>query len=480
MSDTTSVPSPSFTAAGFVAPLESAVLAGVQADMQGAFGGNLNFTTSTSGTTNGTPQGQLATTLTAIIGDANASFLELANGVDPAYADGRMQDAIGRIYFITRIPAQPTTLQVACVGLAQVVIPPGAIIEDQLDNLYTCADGGTIGSGGTVTLPFVCSTTGPTAIPPANSCTIYQAVPGWDTATVVSGVIGQAVEGRAAFETRRSASVALNAVGAVDAILGQVLSVPGVTDGYVVDNPQSTTQTIGGVALAANSLYVCVAGSFSNQAVAQAIWTKKAPGCAYTGTTSVTVTDPNPLYITPPSYTVKFTIANNTQIFFAVSIKNSTAVPSTALVSIQTAIENAFSGTDGGAIPRLGGEIFASRFYAGIAALGSWANIISIQLSCINNPTVTFTASIAGTTMTVTGTPSGTIAIGQFVTDANGNVAGGTQITAGSGTSWTVSVSQTVASETMVGVVPNQNDITMNINQEPVFSPGNVTLTLGS
>jgi hypothetical protein len=480
MSGTTSVPSPTFGPNGFVAPLESAILAGVQADMQGAFGGNLNFTTAAGATTNSTPQGQLANSEAAIIGDANTAFLELANGVDPAYAEGRMQDAIARIYFITRHPAQPTVLQVVCTGLVGVPIPGGALIEDQSNNLYSCLVGGTIGSNGTVTLPFQCSENGPVAVPSSTSCTIYQAVPGWDTVAISSGVIGKAVETRAAFEQRRQNSVAVNSIGSIDAILGAVLSVPGVVDAYVIDNPQPTAQTVGGRTLAANSIYVAVAGSATNLAVGQAIWSKKAPGCAYTGTTSVVVTDPNPLYSSPPTYTVSFDIATNTSIFLSVTLKNSAAIPSTALASIQTAISNAFSGADGGTIPRMGAEIFASRFYAGIASLGSWANIVTIQLGCINNPSASFTGSISGTTLTVSAVASGALAIGQFITDTTRLIASGTQILSGSGSTWTVSLSQTVASEAMVGAVANQNDITMNINQEPVFSPNNVVLVLGS
>lgn len=57
------------------------------------------------------------------------------------------------------------------------------------------------------------------------------------------------------------------------------------------------------------------------------------------------------------------------------------------------------------------------------------------------------TGSIAATTLTVSAVASGAVAIGQAVTGAG--VTAGTYITAGSGTSWTVSASQTIASETL-------------------------------
>ncbi|KAA1013039.1 hypothetical protein FVF58_09620 [Paraburkholderia panacisoli] len=467
----TNIPAPQFTATGFVAPAESAILAGAQLDINTAFGGVLDQSLTT-------PQGQLAMSEAAIVGDANAQFLALANGVDPAFASGRMQDGIGRLYFLTRLAALPTTLQISCSGGLNVNIPVGAQIQDASGNLYACTTAGTIPASGSITLSFACMTNGPIAVPSSNSVSIYQAISGWDSVTCISGVIGRNVESRTAFELRRQQSVAMNSIGMLDSILGNVLNVSGVVDAYVLDNPTGSPTTIGGVTLGANSLYVCVAGSYTNLAVAQAIWTKKPPGCAYTGNTTATVTDPNPQYSTPPSYSVKFQAAVNTPIFIAVTLKNSSAVPSTALTQIQGAIDNAFSGEDGGIVPRLGSMIFASRFYAGIALLGSWAQIISVQIGCGNNPSATFTGSISGNTLTVSSVASGALAVGQYIADAAGAIVSGTQITAGSGTSWTVSIAQTVASETMYGVVPNQNDVTMNINQEPTFAAANVILTL--
>lgn len=468
---TTNVPAITWVNGSPVLPAESAILAGVQADQASAFGGGMNMQLST-------PQGQLAQSQTAIIGDKNSQIAYIANQVDPATSSGQWQDAIGQLYFLTRLPAQPTTLQVQCVGGNNTPIPVGAQIKDSSGNIYSCTTPGTIPIGGSITLPFACLTTGPIAVPGSTQVTIYQAISGWDSVTVTSGVIGRAVESRAAFELRRQQSVATNSVGMLDSVLGAVLGVAGVVDAYVIDNPQSTSQTIGGVSLNANSLYVCVAGSFSAQAVAKAIWGKKPPGCNYTGNTTQTVVDPNPQYASPPSYTVAFQTATNTPIFFAVSIKNSSGVPSNALNLIQTAFDNAFSGADGGVVPRIGAELFASRFYAGIASLGSWAQIVSITMGCINNPSAQFTGSISGNTLTVSSVASGALAIGQFIADSTGNVVSGTQITAGSGTSWTVSIAQTVSSETMFGCVANLNDVTMNINQEPTFAAANVTLAL--
>ena len=75
-----------------------------------------------------------------------------------------------------------------------------------------------------------------------------------------------------------------------------------------------------------------------------------------------------------------------------------------------------------------------------LSSFASWASSTYFGSS--------FTGSISGTTLTTSAT-TGTITIGELVTGAG--VAANTQIIAGSGTSWTVSASQSVGSEAMTG-----------------------------
>ena len=466
MSGSTSVPNITFGPTGFVAPLESAILVGIQEDWNAALGGNLNPAMNT-------PQGQIEVSEAALVGNGYNQQVALFNGVDPAYASGRMQDAIARIYKLTRIPSQPTALQVACGGLVGVVIPVDARIADDQGNIYQCTGAGTIPVGGSITLGFAAVIAGPTAVPATVS--IFQAIPGWNTASVASGVVGQNTETRAEFEARRQLSLSKNGAGFLPAIQGIVLEVPGVIECYVTENYTGAPVTVQGVTLDANSLYVCVAGGAAAD-VAQAIWIKKNPGCGYTGNHTETVYDTSPGYSPPyPSYSVTFQIPDAVYVCMSVTLANSSQVPSNAAALVQAAIQSAFTGADGGLRATIGSTIYASRYYAGVASLGTWAQIISIQIGISGNPTVTFTGSIAGVTLT-TSSPTGTIAIGQFVFGTN--VAPGTIITAGSGSSWTVSVNQTVASTAMSGVAAVNNDVDTQIDWLPSLFNADVNVIL--
>jgi hypothetical protein len=382
-SGTTSVPPIQFTPTGLVVPAESAVLAGVQADWNAAFGGNLNPALNT-------PQGQVESSQTDVIASMNSMFAYFVNQVNPDTAAGFMQDAIGRIYFLTRNPGLPTVVQCTCIGLSGTVIPIGALASDTSGNLYVCQEAGTIPISGSISLPFACTVNGPTACPIATLTNIYQAIPGWDTiSNPAEGVAGAYVETQAAFAFRRQQSVAINAHGSTYAIYGNVFAVPGVIDCYVIDNPIGAVVNTGSTSypLAAHSVYVAVVGGAA-QAVAQAIWNKKDLGCNYNGNTSQTVVDTSGYEIPYPSYTVSFEIPNATTILFAVTIANSASLPSNIVSLVQNAVVAQFTGANGSARARIGSLILAATYYAPIISIGPEVSVLQVLLG-ISSATLT-------------------------------------------------------------------------------------------
>lgn len=443
MTITTSVPALTFTSSGVSIPDELDVLDGVLTDIDTAFGGGMSTALTT-------PQGQLAQSLTAIIGDKNDQIAAVADSLNPDVAEGRWQDAIGRLYFLERIAASGTVVTARCTGLVGTVIPAGSVAQDTNGYRYQSTADATIASTGYVDVTFQNLTTGPIACGIGALATIYTAVTGWESVTNISaGVVGTDVETRADFEARRRASVAINAQGSPDSVQGEVLSVTGVLDAYVRDNglgiqsgaaftgsisgttltvasmasgkvetghmvigsgvsagtvitgqlsgttgqagtysvnvsqtagSTSMTSSVGGYPLAPHSLYVAAYGGDA-QAIGEAIWRKKSPGCNYNGNTTVTVEDPSSNYSAPrPTYEVTFMVPAATAIKFAVSLQNNNQVPADAVAQVKAAIVSAFNGSDGGTRARIGSTIFASRYYAGIAALGTWAQIQLIQV----------------------------------------------------------------------------------------------------
>lgn len=386
---TSSVPAIQWTATGLVIPAETDVLAGVQADINAAFGGGLNPALET-------PQGQLASSQTAVIGDKNSEIAYLTNQVDPQYASGRFQDAIARIYFLTRKPAVSTAVQATIGGIAGTIVPAGTLAQDTSGNTYINAGDVTIGAAGTVTANFQNIVTGPIPCPAGTLTQVYQSIAGWSTITnAADGVVGSVVESRADFEYRRKNSVALNAIGTLQSIYANVFNLPNVLDVYAIDNPSGSTVNTGATAypVIAHSLYVAVVGGVDAD-VAKAIWAHKDLGCDYNGNTTATVTDSSGYSYPQPSYVVKFQRPASLPIKFAVQIANNPTLPANIVTLVKNAIIARFNGADGTTRERIGSSIFASRYYSAVSGVAANVSVISILLGSASPTLNTLTVGI--------------------------------------------------------------------------------------
>jgi uncharacterized phage protein gp47/JayE len=378
---TTSVPPISWTPEGVILPTDAAILAGVQSDINAAFGGGVNPALST-------PQGQIASSNSAIISDKNSAIAYIANQVDPQYAEGRFQDAIGRIYFMTRNPASSTVVIAVIGGLPGTYIPAGVLALDTSQNVYQLLGAVTIGEGGTIPAEFANVATGPIPCVEGTLTQLYQTVPGWDTVTnAAAGILGSNVESPQAFELRRQNSVALNSHGTADAIFANVYAVAGVLDCYVIDNPSGNTVDYGptNYPLAPHSIYVAVVGGSAN-AIAQAIWNAKDGGCNYNGNTTETVYDTR--YAAPqPAYAVTFEIPSPVPVYFAVTVTNATALPSNYATLIQNAIIAQFNGENGNTPAGIASLILALSYTGAIFAAVPGLSLVSIFVGLTALPT---------------------------------------------------------------------------------------------
>lgn len=391
----TSVPQIQFTDAGLVIPQESAILAGTQADMNSAFGGGLNPALNT-------PQGQLASSQAAIVADKDSQIAYTVQQFDPQYAEGRFQDALARIYFLTRKPAVFTAVTCTLTGTVGTNISAGALAKDTSGNTYVLLGSVTIPSGGSVASSWQNLASGP--IPcPANTLTqVYQSA-GFDTINnPADGTLGNVVESRADFYFRIQNSVALNGRGTCPSIYAAVFQVANVLDCFVIDNPTGITDSANPLStgipnptnypMAPHSVLVSVVGG-DDEDIATAIWGKKDVGCNYAplpaggspvpGNGSVstqTVTDTSGYNFPQPTYKVSFLRPGALPIFFNVQIANNPNLPSDIATLVQNAIIAQFNGENGNARARIGSTILAAQYYAPVANIGQNLTLLSIQI----------------------------------------------------------------------------------------------------
>ncbi|WP_338561913.1 baseplate J/gp47 family protein [Erwinia sp. E_sp_B04_7] len=373
----TAVPSVTYSDAGVSVPDEIDILNGRLTDLDTAMGGGMSKSLTT-------PQGQIAMSDTAIIGDKNDNLAWLVNQVNPDYASGRMQDAIGQIYFIDRIAAIGTVVTATLTGLVGTVIPANSIAQDSSGYLYYSLADATIPSTGSVDVLFQNQATGAIACPIGSLNTIYRAIPGWSGITnTTAGVLGNDVESRANFEYRRKQSVAGNAKNQLGAIYANVLAVPGVTDAYVTQNNTGATVEKGATdfPLPAHSLYVSAYGG-SSEDIANAIFQKLNPGPEMVGNTSYTVVD-SENYVQPyPEYEITWQTPAAVSVYVKVELASNNSLPGNIVDRVRSAVLSAFNGEDGGTRARIGSTIYAGRYYAGVQSVDpDNVDIFSITLS---------------------------------------------------------------------------------------------------
>ena len=437
----TAIPSPTLGPTGYLTPAASDVLTGALADVNAAFGGNLNMALST-------PQGQIASTIAAIVEDKNTQFLQLVNAVDPLYSSGKYQDALGWIYFMTREPAVASVCKgCTCVGLVGTVIPANAQAIDTSGNIWLAVVGGTIPASGILSLDFACATTGPIACPAGTLNAIYLTINGWNTITnPTDAVLGQNVETQQAFEFRRQNSVAVNGQGSLPSVYAAVFASAPVlnpllrpTDVYCTENPYTTSQIIGGVTLTPNSIYVCAAAG-DPTAIATAIWSKKSPGCNYA--TGIVFTGSTATSVLTVTAMTSGTLAIG-QTISGLSIPNSSSFTASASTVVNYPLQATYI-APGYSIPvpalLAGAGITVPSYLTaqqsgaanglGVYTVSGTAAVVASEGMTVT-PISNITGSVTGSVLTVTATDSKVCAWAPLINMpiTGGSIPGGTTIT---------------------------------------------------
>ena len=357
------VPPIRFTPQGLQIPTETEVLNGVLADFNDAFGGGLNLNLET-------PQGQLASSLAAVIADKNNVIAELVNQIHPEYAEGVMQDAIAQIYFLQRKHATDSAVVCEFVGLPGTQIPQGFIVQDAAGNQWALQQEIGIPIGGKVNGTLIAA--GQIEAHAHSVNVVYQALVGLDRVdNPHPAVPGRAEESRAEFAERRRRSVAINAHGTPQAVYANVFALDGVRDVYVIDNPKGQSIQAGATnyTLKPHSIYVAAVGG-DDTAVAEAVLRYAGSGCDFNGNTEITVYDHS--YNDPkPAYQVSFMRPNELPVYFRIKIELGAFLGADA--AIKQAVINAFKG-------RIGANLYAIGYVAPVVQAVPNVHVLDVEI----------------------------------------------------------------------------------------------------
>lgn len=383
----TAVPDVVVSENGLSVPEIADILSGRLTDITAVMGGNSSQSLSSR-------QGQIAQSDTEIIAQVYDKLSVLMSQINPDYATGRFQDGIGQIYFLTRIAAAGTVVTATCYGTPTTVLPIGTTAIDTNGYIYSTTSEYTIPASKSIDVQFTCETTGPIACPAAALIKIYRPVSGWDSVyNFVAGVVGNDVESRIAFETRRKSSVARSSRGQDGSVRSALLEVEGVLDAYVWSNRAGSAVTKGetAVSVPAHCYYISVYGGASAD-IAQAIVETYNPGCNMAGNTTYTVQDTS--YSTPyPEYVMQWQTATVTPVYIKVDLDSSLVPPSDIVSTVKTMVASVFNGGYTNIDKaRIGATISSGKFYAPIISIdSSTVGINSVSVSLDN---VTFSPAV--------------------------------------------------------------------------------------
>lgn len=335
-----------------------------------------------------TPQGQIIDSQVASVAQKDAEVLYLAQQFDPRTAEGRFQDALLKIYFLTRKPAIKSSAVCTLTGRAGTQITAGAIIQSTVDDTqWALNEDVTITGNGTVQASFTCLTDGEVSAAQDTLTQIVTTVAGWDSVTNAIATVGQSEESQAACEARRYNSVALNSRGTTGSVYARVANVKNVIACYVTDNKTNVNKTVDGVTLKPHSLFCAVLGG-TNTDIADAIYHSLSAGCDYNGNTSVSVTDE----YTGAVETVTFTRPSTLRLYAKITIQNDGNLPNDYVNVIKNAVYNNFYGNDtetkinNESLLRvvMNTDLYASRFTPSILNAGI-PQVLRVELSTDNS-----------------------------------------------------------------------------------------------
>jgi len=247
------------------------------------------------------PDGQLIGLFGQTAVDQLELLMDVYNSFGVEYSYGVVLDQRVALNGLVRRPGSYTVAQVlitvdralTLLGLSELEANPTAqvyTIADATGNQFQLVTTKVFAGAGSDTLAFQAAIIGRLETLPntiTNQVTTVLGVISVNNPSVTSDVIGVDEETDAQLKIRHGQMFELASTGPSDAVSAALLAVADVLDAYVVEN--NTGAEVDGVP--AHSIWCIVTGG-ADADIAQAIYSKKMPGCGMKGSSSYAITRP--------------------------------------------------------------------------------------------------------------------------------------------------------------------------------------------
>lgn len=322
------------TSTGTIVADTESVLADVKAEWVNALGVGLDTDAST-------PQGTLIQTETLARTSVMKNNAELASLLNPNYSYGKYLDAIAALLGIQREANLQTVVKnMVLEAVNGTVVPAGTQIETADGDRFVQLETVTINTG-SVRVTYYSSEFGNI---PIQLGIEYKVADGYnviglnrvysDPSTTVNPGTKALSDG--ALKARRLQQLHRQGIGSLGAIKARALSVPGVTSVFAVENATGAPGSVNGITFSTpNGVWICVAGIFDKQQLADALWLAHMGGQPWdygADGQGVKVDSPNGIGVVDPSsnqtYAVKFTTPVMYDLYVNIVVRQSAGIAS--------------------------------------------------------------------------------------------------------------------------------------------------------
>lgn len=281
---------------GVIVPDTATIQTDVEDEYKAVFGQDLVVTPNT-------PQGVLITAEVSARSNVLLNNATVANQINPNLSGGVFLDAIWALTGGKRLAATFSVVPgVELLGLPDLFIPGGSQASVESGTVFASISDVTLDGSGMGTVDFQAIEAGPIAVNIGALTQIVTAILGWDSVTnPVAATVGRTVEGDMPSRSRRKNTLSLQNVALSLAISSAIYAIPNVRSLKYRENFEKTDETIDGIFLLANSIWVCVDGGTDTE-IATALLANKSLGANWNGAVVVTMTDP----VTGQTYPVAF------------------------------------------------------------------------------------------------------------------------------------------------------------------------------
>ena len=230
------------------------------------------------------PDYQLLSVFARALDDLSQIVLTDFASRNPQYASGAGLDLLLPLHGLVRGGATYSTVPLTLTGTPGAVLPSAPQALDDAGNLWSCRTAGIqLNESGEALVLAVCSVPGAVSAPAGSVRHLVSPVAGLSSVVNAEPASpGTDAESDASCRNRLRHAASAPSVGPLGAIRDAVLSVPNVTACAVHENDTGETDERG---IPAHSIAVVFSGGSLN-AVAQAVFSKKAPGIGTYGNLS--------------------------------------------------------------------------------------------------------------------------------------------------------------------------------------------------